>query len=73
MSAQGYAWEITTSEGGWGLHEVLQSRQDKLNGIVNGIDMAEWDPAHDPDTAAPYSIKDLSGQDPCLSCCGWPA
>ncbi len=59
---QGYAWEITTSEGGWGLHEVLQSRQDKLNGIVNGIDMSEWDPSNDADTAAAYSIDDLSGQ-----------
>lgn len=63
--SQGYAWEITTSEGGWGLHEVLQSRQDKLNGIVNGIDMTEWDPAHDPDTEAAYSIDDLSGKAKC--------
>ena len=62
LHCQGYAWEITTSEGGWGLHEVLQSRQDKLNGIVNGIDMTEWDPAHDPDTEAAYSIDDFSGE-----------
>lgn len=63
--SQGYAWEITTSEGGWGLHEVLQSRQDKLNGIVNGIDMSEWDPANDADTEAAYSIDDLSGKAKC--------
>ena len=37
--AQGYAWEITTPEGGWGLDCVLQSRQHVLNGITNGIDM----------------------------------
>ena len=37
--AQGYAWEITTPEGGWGLDRVLQSRQHVLNGITNGIDM----------------------------------
>ena len=43
---------------------MLQSRQDKLNGIVNGIDMTEWDPANDPDTAAAYSIDDLSGTIP---------
>lgn len=66
LFAQGYAWEITTSEGGWGLHEVLQSRQDKLNGIVNGIDMSEWDPANDADTEAAYSIDDLSGNLPLL-------
>lgn len=40
---------------------MLKARQDKLNGIVNGIDMTEWDPANDPDTAAPYSAKDISG------------
>ena len=66
LCAQGYAWEITTSEGGWGLHEVLQSRQDKLNGIVNGIDMSEWDPSNDADTAAAYSVDDLSGNLPTL-------
>ena len=59
---QGYAWEITTPEGGWGLHDVLKARQDKLNGIVNGIDMAEWDPAHDTDTEAPYTSQDLAGE-----------
>ena len=59
---QGYAWEITTPEGGWGLHEVLQARQDKLNGIVNGIDMTEWDPANDQDTEAPYSSQNLAGE-----------
>ena len=61
LALQGYAWEITTPEGGWGLHDVLKARQDKLNGIVNGIDMSEWDPANDPDTAAAYSAEDLSG------------
>lgn len=59
---QGYAWEITTVEGGWGLHGVLQQRQGKLNGITNGIDMKEWDPEHDEHTAAPYSAKDLAGE-----------
>ena len=66
LALQGYAWEITTPEGGWGLHDVLKARQDKLNGIVNGIDMSEWDPANDPDTAAAYSAEDLSGG-PCMT------
>lgn len=30
---QGYAWEITTVEGGYGLHELLSSRRSVLNGI----------------------------------------
>lgn len=43
----GYAWEIQTPEGGWGLHGVLQEQQWKLCGIVNGIDEREWNPEHD--------------------------
>jgi starch synthase len=62
---QGYAWEITTPEGGWGLDKVLQSRQHVLNGITNGIDMAEWDPATDAHTPAPFSVSDLSGKAAC--------
>lgn len=35
--SQGYAWEITTVEGGWGLDTLLRSRQFVLSGIVNGV------------------------------------
>ena len=62
---QGYAWEITTAEGGWGLDKVLQSRQHLLNGITNGIDLDEWDPEADEHTAAAYSASDLSGKAAC--------
>ena len=62
---QGYAWEITTAEGGWGLDKVLQSRQHVLNGITNGIDMDEWDPEADEHTVAAYSAEDLSGKAAC--------
>ena len=58
---KGYAWEITTAEGGWGLDGVLQDRQHVLNGIANGIDMAEWNPETDEHTPASYSVDDLSG------------
>lgn len=30
---QGYAWEITTPEGGSGLDELLSTRKSVLNGI----------------------------------------
>jgi starch synthase len=63
--SQGYAWEITTNEGGWGLHGILQERQGKLNGITNGIDMNEWDPEHDVHAPAAYSVQDLSGKAAC--------
>ena len=58
---QGYAWEITTAEGGWGLDGVLRERSSKLNGITNGIDMEEWDPSKDQLLASTYSSSDLSG------------
>ena len=54
---QGYAWEITTVDGGWGLHGVLQSRSPVLNGVVT-----EWNPEADEHTPAPYSATDLSGE-----------
>lgn len=40
-----YAWEITTSEGGFGLDGVLRSRG--VHGILNGIDTDYWNPATD--------------------------
>jgi starch synthase len=43
----GYAWECTTPEGGWGLHEVLREAEWKTRGVVNGIDYAEWAPQND--------------------------
>ena len=61
---QGYAWEITTSEGGWGLDQVLKSRQHVLDGIANGIDMDEWDPATDSHLAQNYSAANLAGVTP---------
>ena len=62
---QGYAWEICTGEGGWGLHNILQGRQHVTNGITNGIDMDEWDPARDAHTPAPFSAADTSGKAAC--------
>lgn len=45
--SQGYAWEVQTPEGGWGLHEVMKEQAWKLKGIVNGIDLDEWCPRVD--------------------------
>ena len=65
LDEQGYAWEITTPEGGWGLHGVLQARQHVLNGITNGVDTVEWDPQTDAHTPAPFSAEDLRGKADC--------
>ena len=38
-----------------GLDGLLRGRADRLTGILNGVDLATWDPAHDPLIAAPYA------------------
>ncbi|PIN04718.1 Starch synthase [Handroanthus impetiginosus] len=45
--SHGYAWELKTSEGGWGLHGIINENDWKLRGIVNGIDVKEWSPELD--------------------------
>ncbi|CAL5019545.1 unnamed protein product [Urochloa decumbens] len=45
--SSGYLWELKTSEGGWGLHDIINQNDWKLHGIVNGIDTREWNPAVD--------------------------
>ena len=54
-----YAAEITTPEGGMGLDGLLRARGAALSGILNGIDTAVWDPAHDPALAAPFGVHGL--------------
>ena len=43
-----YAHEICTPEYGYGLDTLLQSRADRLTGILNGVDYSQWNPARDP-------------------------
>jgi starch synthase len=45
--SHGYAWELKTSEGGWGLHSIINENGWKFQGIVNGIDTADWNPKLD--------------------------
>ncbi|KAL3653641.1 Pentafunctional AROM polypeptide [Castilleja foliolosa] len=63
--SQGYSWEITTPEGGYGLNELLSSRKAVLTGITNGIDGSEWDPSTDEHLFSHYSVDDLSGKVQC--------
>ncbi len=55
-----YAQEILSD--GLGLEDVLRARSSVLFGILNGIDMEEWDPENDPHIWAPYSSRDLGGK-----------
>jgi len=54
-----YAREILTPEYGEGLHPLLQERQDRLFGILNGLDYREYDPAGDPHLAANFDAATL--------------
>lgn len=49
-----YARELATPAFGMGLEGVLRARAADLSGVLNGIDEAVWDPAHDPALAAPF-------------------
>lgn len=55
----GYAREILTPEFGSGLEAFLASRADSVSGILNGIDLARWDPATDPHLEANYTRASL--------------
>ncbi|GMP28850.1 hypothetical protein CsSME_00004217 [Camellia sinensis var. sinensis] len=68
--SNGYAWEVKTSEGGWGLHGIINENDWKLKGIVNGIDTKEWNPQFDvhlkSDGYTNYSLETLqSGKAQC--------
>ena len=52
-----YAWEIQTEEYGEGLAEHLRYHNNKIMGIVNGIDTDIWNPATDKLLAADYDEK----------------
>lgn len=60
-----YANEIQTPEFGEGLDGVLRERSYALQGILNGIDVAGFDPATDKRIAANYIVEDRSGKAVC--------
>ena len=58
-----YANEITTQEGGEGLHGLMNARKNVLYGILNGIDYDEFNPQTDPNNESNFSSKSvLSGK-----------
>jgi starch synthase len=60
-----YAREIQTPAYGCGLDGVLAARSRDLVGILNGIDVEEWNPGTDPHLAANFDARDLAGKAVC--------
>jgi starch synthase len=61
-----YAQEIYSSpEYGRGLEGVLRNRAPSLTGILNGLDVEEWNPAKDPFLPKPYDLNSLQGRKDC--------
>ena len=57
-----YAKEIQTPEQGCGLDPILTKRHNKLKGIVNGIDINEWNPEKDELIPYHFSLKKMGGK-----------
>ncbi len=57
-----YAQELQQPEYGFTLDGTFRAVAGKLVGILNGIDVEEWDPATDPHLPRPYSDYDLTGK-----------
>lgn len=60
-----YAKEIQATEYGCGLEGVIQSRGNRVVGILNGVDYTQWNPETDTHVAATYSAKLLDGKRLC--------
>ena len=57
-----YAEEIQRSEYGYGFEGVMRSRSHALVGILNGIEVDEWDPARDRFLPMPFDSENLDAK-----------
>jgi len=57
-----YAEEIQTAYYGERLDGLIRARRSSTFGILNGIDMDDYNPEKDTYIDKPYSLKDLSGK-----------
>ena len=60
-----YAEEIQTAYYGERLDGLLRARKHEVFGVINGLDMVDYDPATDSRIAANYTIEDLGGKWEC--------
>lgn len=63
--SRNYSKEILTQEFGFGLDGLLRKRVRDLYGVLNGIDMEEWNPSKDSFIPSNYSTDDCSGKISC--------
>ena len=57
-----YAGEIRSVEFGMGLEGLVLARSNRVHGILNGIDTAEWNPASDPHLVSSYTAGKLAAR-----------
>ncbi|MEK6766206.1 MAG: glycogen synthase GlgA [Planctomycetota bacterium] len=57
-----YAEEIKTVEFGCGLEGVLEEHENKLYGIINGVDYDQWSPENGKFISHKYNSEDLRGK-----------
>ncbi|MCH4277183.1 MAG: glycogen synthase GlgA, partial [Atopobiaceae bacterium] len=60
-----YAQELKMPYYGEGMDGMFRMRESVLHGILNGIDMEEFNPVHDKGIAKEFSVDDLSGKAEC--------
>jgi len=63
--SQAYAGEILTPEYGCHLESFLSEHAGKLSGIVNGLDVENWNPATDTAIATNYAPGNIQGKRHC--------
>ncbi|MCY3834284.1 MAG: glycogen/starch synthase [Chloroflexi bacterium] len=59
-----YAEEIKYGYTGYELAPLIARRADRLRGILNGLDVASWDPAGDPNLVVNFSAEDFERKRP---------
>jgi starch synthase len=57
-----YALEIQTPEFGYGLEGLLSHKHDILSGIINGMDLDQWNPETDTSISEPYNVSTLANK-----------
>ena len=58
-----YRSEIMTKSFGQDLHRILKNREDRLFGIINGIDYNAYNPDHDHSLFKNYNYNKISAKD----------